>query len=453
MAIRAAQTTEGVRMRVVVVGTGHVGLLTAATLSALGHEVVGIDEDEEKVGRLRQGISPFFEPGLSELIEQGAVSGRLRFELEPAEAVAGAEVMFICVGTPARVSGEANLVAIEHSARALARHLTGHIVVVEKSTVPAGTAQRLRQVLMLERPDLAEEIEVVSNPEFLREGQAVEDSFRPSRILVGARSERGFEAMRRLYEPLVEAGARLIETDIQTAELAKHACNAFLAMKISYVNALARLCERANADVTAVADVMGSDPRIGRAFLDAGLGWGGYCFPKDLQAFERLSSRLGYDFRLLREVERINEEAVDAAVEKVKDALWNLEGKRIALLGLSFKPLTDDVRLSPSLALARRLIKEDASVVGYDPEAGANAKSELPELDVAPSVYDALAGAHCAVVCTDWDEFRSLDLDRAKGLLAHPIVVDGRNLFDPAEMRKKGFLYYGTGRSSDPGTL
>jgi UDPglucose 6-dehydrogenase len=317
--------------------------------------------------------------------------------------------------------------------------------------VPAGTAQRLWQVLRLERPDLADDIEVVSNPEFLREGQAVEDSFEPRRILVGAQSERAFEVMRRLYEPLVRDGSLLIETDIRTAELAKHACNAFLAMKISYANALARLCERAGADVTAVADVMGSDPRIGRAFLDAGLGWGGYCFPKDLQAFERLSARLGYDFRLLREVERINEEAIDATLEKVKDALWNLEDKRVALLGLSFKPKTDDVRLSPALALARKLIDEDATVVGYDPEAGPNAKSELPDLELAPSVYDALEGAHCVVVCTEWDEFRSIDLDRARDILAHPIVVDGRNVFDPAEMRRKGFIYYGTGRPSDHG--
>lgn len=438
-------------MRVIVVGTGHVGLLTAATLAALGHDVVGVDEDEEKIGRLIQGISPFFEPGLPELIEKGTSAGNLRFEVDPSGAVAGAEVLFICVGTPARASGEANLVAVERSARGVARHLSGPVVVVEKSTVPAGTAHRLWQVLRLERPDLSDEIEVVSNPEFLREGQAVEDSFRPGRILVGARSQRGFEAMRRLYEPLTRDGARLIETDIQTAEIAKHACNAFLAMKISYANALARLCERAGADVTTVADVMGSDPRIGRAFLDAGLGWGGYCFPKDLQAFERLSARLGYDFRLLREVERINDEAISATVDKVKDALWNLEDKRIALLGLSFKPRTDDVRLSPALALARRLIEEGATVVGYDPEAGANAKSELPDLDVSPSAYDAIEGAHCMVVCTEWDEFRSLDLDRTKELLAHPIVVDGRNLFDPAEMRARGFVYYGTGRASDRG--
>jgi len=254
--------------------------------------------------------------------------------------------------------------------------------------------------------------------------------------------------MRRLFEPLIRDGSRLIETDMPTAELAKHASNAFLALKISFANALARLCERAGADVTAVVDVMGSDPRIGRAFLDAGLGYGGFCFPKDLQAFERLAARLGYDFPLLREVERINGEAVEATVDKVKDALWNLEDKRIALLGLSFKPNTDDVRFSPALALARRLLDEGATVVGYDPWAAANAKSELPELEVASTADDAMEGAHCMVVCTDWDDFRSLDLRRARGLLAHPIVVDGRNVFDPDKMKAEGFVYYGTGRAT-----
>ena len=322
-------------------------------------------------------------------------------------------------------------------------------MVVEKSTVPAGTAQRLWRVLTLERPDLADEIEVVSNPEFLREGQAVEDSLRPDRILVGARSERGFEAMRRLYEPLIRDGRRLIETDIQTAELAKHACNAFLAMKISYANALARLCERANADVTAVADVMGSDPRIGRAFLDAGLGWGGYCFPKDLQAFERLAARLGYDFRLLREVERINDEAIGAARREGQGRALEPRGQAHRAAGTLLQaPNATTCACRRRWRWPGRLLDEDATVVGYDPEAGANAKSELPELDVAPSVYDALEGAHCMVVCTEWDEFRSLDLDRAKELLAHPIVVDGRNLFDPAEMKAKGFVYYGTGRAT-----
>ena len=435
-------------MRVVVVGTGHVGLITAASIAAIGHDVVGLDNDEEKIETLRQGISPFYEPGLEALIGQTADAGNLRFEAEPAHAMKGAEVVFICVGTPARATGEASLVALERAARSVARSLSGPVVVVEKSTVPAGTADRLWRVLKSERSDLVDQIEVVSNPEFLREGQGVEDALHPGRILVGARSPGGFETMRRLYEPLIRDGSLLIETDLPTAELAKHACNAFLALKVSFANALARLCERAGADVTSVVDVMGSDPRIGRAFLDAGLGYGGFCFPKDLQAFEHLSARLGYDFPLLREIERINREAVEATFDKIKDALWNLEDKRVALLGLSFKPNTDDVRFSPALALARRLLDEGATAVGYDPRAGANAKSELPGLEVVSSADDAMEGAHCMVVCTEWDEFRSLDLRRAKSLLAHPIVVDGRNLFDPDEMKTMGFVYYGTGRAS-----
>ena len=439
-------------MRVVVVGTGHVGLVTAATLSALGHDVVGLDQDEEKIGQLKVGLCPFFEPGLQGLLDSQIAEGRLRFAVDPSDGVPGADVVFVCVGTPAKASGEANLVAVERAARGVAKHLTTPVAVVEKSTVPAGTAQRLRQVLQRERPQLRDGIDVISNPEFLREGRAVEDSVRPDRLLVGAPSERGFATMRRLYEPLIRGGTRLIETDIETAELAKHACNAFLALKISYVNALARMCELAGADVTDVAEVMGSDPRIGRAFLDAGLGYGGYCFPKDLQAFERLADHLGYDFPLLREVERLNEEAVSAALEKVREAVWNLEDKRIALLGLSFKPETDDVRFSPALALARRLLDEGATVVGYDPYAEANARAEVAGLETASDVYEALEGAHCVVMCTAWEEFRTLDLDKAKELLVYPILVDGRNLFDPAEMMAKGFTYFGTGRSTGAGT-
>ena len=436
----------GVPLRVAVIGAGHVGLVTAGALAALGHDVVAVDDDEERIRGLAGGVLPFFEPGLEDLVGRSVSEGCLRFAVDLEEAVGGAEVVFLCVGTPARASGEASLVAVERAARNISRLLSGPVVVVEKSTVPAGTANRLLEVLELERPDLAGRIEVVSNPEFLREGQAVQDSLQPDRILVGARSDLGFECMRRLYEPLIRQGVRLIETDIATAELAKHACNAFLAMKISYANALARLCERTGADVTLVADVMGADPRIGREFLDAGLGYGGYCFPKDLQAFERLAARLGYGFGLLREVARVNDEAIAAAADSVRDAVWNLDDKRIALLGLAFKPDTDDVRFSPSLALARRLLDEGANVVGYDPYAGANAKSELPELAIASSAYDAVEGAHCAVLCTEWDEFRSLDLERVRDLLAIPVVVDARNLFDPAEMRAMGFTYRGTGR-------
>jgi UDPglucose 6-dehydrogenase len=252
--------------------------------------------------------------------------------------------------------------------------------------------------------------------------------------------------MRELYAPITDKGSLLIETNISTAELAKHACNAFLALKISYANALARMCEKAGADVVAVADVMGSDPRIGRAFLNAGLGYGGYCFPKDLVAFERLSEQLGYGFPLLREVARINESAITSTVTKIREALWNLEDKRIALLGLSFKPGTDDIRFSPSLALARALIAEGAQVVGYDPQAQANSKTEVPQLEIAPDAYEAANSAHCLVIGTDWEDFKQLDLARIKQAMVYPIVVDGRNLFEPRQMTDAGFTYYPTGR-------
>ncbi|MGH2676128.1 MAG: UDP-glucose dehydrogenase family protein, partial [Actinomycetota bacterium] len=284
------------------------------------------------------------------------------------------------------------------------------------------------------------------NPEFLREGSAVEDSLHPDRILVGGDSAQALAVMRELYAPLVEAGSEWIETDLRTAELAKHASNAFLALKISFANALARLCEAAGADVEAVTEIMGADPRIGRAHLRAGMGYGGYCFPKDLQAFERLADRLGYDFPILREVARINEEAVEATYHKIEEALWNLEGKRIALLGLAFKAGTDDVRLAPALALADGLLSAGAVVIGYDPQAGANAKAEVPGLEVATDLYEALEGAHCAVVCTEWQEIADLDLGRAREAMALPIVVDGRNVFEPADMAAHGFTYLPTGR-------
>jgi UDPglucose 6-dehydrogenase len=289
---------------------------------------------------------------------------------------------------------------------------------------------------------------VASNPEFLREGSAVEDSLRPQRILVGSDSAEALATLREVYAPAVRDGARWIETDLRTAELAKHACNAFLALKISYVNSLARICELAGADVVSVAEVMGSDPRIGPAFLAAGLGYGGSCFPKDLQAFHALSSKLGYDFPLLPEIARINEEALGSIVDKIRDGLWNLENKTIALLGLAFKPGTDDVRFAPALALARRLMDEGSRVVGYDPQAMANAKDELPELEAAADPLAAATGAHCLVVCTEWPEFRQLDLGMLKDVMVHPLVVDGRNLFQAEDMRTHGFTYYPTGQPS-----
>ena len=431
-------------MNVGVIGAGHVGLPTAAVLAHIGHEVTVTDADREKIELLGDGGMPFFEPGLEELVRSGVDAGRLRFTPDPSEALRDARVAFLCVGTPPRSSGEANLIAIEQSADLVGQYAAGPTVVVEKSTVPAGTAARVTEILARHRAD--GRLSVVCNPEFLREGNAVEDSLRPDRILVGSDSEEALAVMRELFAPLVGEETEWIETDLHTAELAKHASNAFLALKVSFVNALARIAEAAGADVEAITDVMGADPRIGEAHLSAGLGYGGSCFPKDLLAFERLAGRLGYDFPLLREVARINEEALEAAYRKVEQALWNLEGKRVVLLGLAFKPGTDDVRYSPALGLADRLLAAGAVVIGYDPQAGANAKAEVSGLEVVDDPYTALAGADAAVVCTEWDEIAGLDLARVGEVMARPVVVDGRNVFDPADMAERGFTYLPTGR-------
>jgi UDPglucose 6-dehydrogenase len=430
-------------MRIVVVGTGHVGLVTAATLAHIGHSVVGLDDDLAKVAALRAGEMPFFETGLQGLVDEEQAAGRLRFAQDPSEAIPGAEVAFICVGTPGRPNGEPNLLAVERAATAVAMWATRDMVVVEKSTVPVQTAEWVRVVL---GRSLAHRFEVASNPEFLREGAAVEDSLRPDRVLVGADTPGAHGVLRELYEPMIEAGAPYHATDVSTAELAKHACNAFLSLKISFANGLARVCEASGADVVAVADIMGADPRIGRAFLNAGLGYGGFCFPKDLAAFRTQSQRLGYDFTLLGEIVKLNEEALDATFAKVRGALWNLEGKRIALLGLAFKPGTDDVRESPALNLARRLIEAGADVVGCDPQAGPAARAELPELELAADPYAAAQGADCLVVSTEWPEYGQLDLVKVKEAMAIPIIVDGRNLFDPEVVGDAGFTYFPTGR-------
>jgi UDPglucose 6-dehydrogenase len=431
-------------VKIAVIGTGRVGLVTCVAFASLDNEVVGTDVDAEKIGLLRQGIPPFFEPGLEEALAKEAGDGRLTFTTDAAEALGGADVVFICVGTPARADGDASLLAVERAVSEIARYAKDGAVVVEKSTVPAGTADRVRQTLTREGD--RRHVHVASNPEFLREGLALHDALEPERIVIGVESERSRRVLEELYAPLVSAGARLMVTDVRTAELAKHASNAFLAMKISFANALARLCERSGADVVAVADVMGADARIGRAFLNAGLGYGGYCLPKDVAALERLAARFGYEFPLLREVDRLNREAADAVVARVEEAVWNVEGKRIALLGLAFKADTDDVRTSPAVELARRLLAEGADLVAFDPQAGVTALEELPELQVAASALDAALGADCLVIATDWDEFRRLDLAALKEAMARPVIVDGRNLLDPDAVRDAGFWYYPTGR-------
>jgi UDPglucose 6-dehydrogenase len=431
-------------MRIGVIGVGHVGLVTAAAFADMGHDVEAMDLDASKIEQLQGGKAPYHEPGLDELIERATAAGRLSFTTRPRDVVPHAQVVFICVGRPTTPAGDASLTSVEAVGREVAQHASDDVVVAEKSTVPPGTADRLRLTIAREQPKLR--FSVVANPEFLREGHAVEDSLDPARIVIGADDQRAFEVMRRVYRPLVERGIALIETDCRTAELAKLASNSFLATKVSFANALARIADAAGADVVRVAEVMGADARIGREFLSAGLGFGGYCLPKDTQTLERIAARAGYDFALLREVTRVNEEAVAAVAAKVEEAIWNLEGKRIALLGLAFKPGTDDVRSAPALALARRFLAEGAAVVGHDPMAGPEAKAELPDLEIADDPYEAATRAHCIVVCTDWPEYRELDLDRLRAAVAYPVVVDGRNVLDPDRAEAAGFTYLPVGR-------
>jgi len=395
-------------VRIAVIGAGHVGLVTAASLSSVGHDVTCMDLDAAKVEALGSGRAPFHEPKLDELLGAGLEADRLRFSSSVADSVGDAQAVFVCVGRPPIGLGDKSLAAVEDAARQIARAAAQGVVIVVKSTVPPGTCGRIDTVVRRERPDLG--FAVVSSPEFLREGHAVEDTLRPDRLVVGCESDRGRAVLRELYAPILAQGVRLIETDPRTAELSKLASNAFLATKISFANALARLSELVGADVGDATEIMGADPRIGAEFLRAGLGYGGYCLPKDVVTLERFADRQGYDFALLREVARINDASVDAVTSKVEEGVWNLEGKRIALLGLAFKAGTDDVRGAPALELGRRLVAEGAAVVGWDPMAGPAASAELQALEIATDPYAAAVGAHCAVICTDWPEIRELDL-------------------------------------------
>jgi UDPglucose 6-dehydrogenase len=436
-------------MQIGVLGTGHVGLITCVSLAALGHRVVGIDKDQEKIARLKHGIPPFYEVDLEVLLKRFMEERRLTFSEIPAQAIADAQVVFICVETPPATSGEANLTSVESAIRDIASNAAGRTVVVQKSTVPPGTAHRMERILEREAVDSPNDFAVVSNPEFLREGSALHDALHPNRILVGADRPWALEVMSELYAPLARNGCKIIETGFGTAELAKLACNAFLALKVSYINAMSRVSELARADVMTIAEVMGADSRIGRSYLNAGIGFGGFCLPKDLMALEKLSRRLGYDFALLREIGSINNQRVELLIEKIIEASGPLDDQRIALLGLSFKPGTDDVRSSPALVIAQRLLEAGASVTAYDPRASANAKAVVHELDLAPDPYEAAARAHCVVLCTEWDEFGRLDLVRLRELMTSAVIVDGRNALDPIEWGAAGFSYFAIGRPHD----
>lgn len=439
------------KRRIAIMGTGYVGLVSGACLAEVGHQVVCVDIVAEKVEMLRRGKIPIYEPGLDEIVHRCAASGRLSFTTSIPEAVAASEILFICVPTPPRDDGSADLSFVEASARQVAESLRpgkdGYRLVVEKSTVPVETCERVAATLRRHAPAGAE-FDVASNPEFLREGQAVGDFLRPDRIVVGVESPRAEALVRSLYAPFTEKGAPLLLTDVKSAEIIKHASNSFLATKISFTNDVARLCEAVGADIGKVAEGMGLDKRIGRAFLNAGIGYGGSCFPKDVQAFHWIAKKHGVDIKLLEAVQETNREMRRALLRKIHDALWVVKGKRIAVWGLAFKPETDDVREAPALEIIPALAAEGAMVAAYDPQAAEKARPHLPAgVEIAASAEAAARGADALVLTTEWDEFRAWTPERLAGTLAHKVVVDGRNVFDPAAMRAAGFTYLSVGRS------
>ena len=448
-------------MRLTVIGCGYVGLVTGACLAAAGHEVHCTDIDEKRIEHLKAGKVPIYEEHLDEVLKRASVEGTISYTSDAGEAIRAGEVIFICVGTPPKENGEADLSAIDHVARQIAREARTRKLVVEKSTVPALTGVQLQKALAAYSRDGAVEFAVASNPEFLREGTAVSDFFHPDRIVVGVEDEKSASIMREIYRPILErkfrcplhggkcpngSSGELLITTINSAELIKHASNSFLALKISYANVISDLCERIGADVEEVTRAMGLDPRIGTQFLKAGLGFGGFCFPKDIQAFIHLSSQMGVEFDMLKAAERVNKQRIDRFFEKIHKALWVVKGKKVAVLGLAFKANTDDIRFAPALEVIRRLLEEGAEVHASDPEAIPRTKPLLPSVQYYEDPYEALKGVDAALVCTEWKIFRDLDWEKAGHSMSRRLVIDGRNLYAPKRMQDLGFDYHSFGR-------
>jgi len=448
-------------MRISIIGCGYVGLVTGGCLAAVGHHITCVDSDAERIRALVAGQIPIYEPHLDELISRARSEKRIEFTGDLAASVETSEAIFICVGTPPLENGEADLSSIDAVARVIATESRGSKLVVEKSTVPVRTGEQLCRALEVYGRTGGANFQVVSNPEFLREGSSVIDFLHPDRIVVGVNEPSAAEKMREIYRPILErnfvcpvhggpcppgAAPQFVVTTINSSELIKHACNSFLALKISYANVLADLCERLGADVQEVTRAMGMDPRIGPQFLNAGIGFGGFCFPKDIQAFYRLAERAGEDFALLREAERINKDRIDRFLEKTRRALWVLKGKHIGMLGLAFKANTDDIRFAPALELLRRLLAEGASVRAYDPQAMNKTRAQFPSATYCQDAYQAVEGADAVLLLTEWPEFRELDWRRIHSKMVRPLVLDGRNLLDPRRMREIGFEYHSIGR-------
>ncbi|MGD0253837.1 MAG: UDP-glucose/GDP-mannose dehydrogenase family protein [Verrucomicrobiota bacterium] len=429
-------------MKLSIVGTGYVGLVTGACFAEVGHHVTCVDNDAAKVKLLQSGGIPIYEPGLEELIKKNTAAGRLLFTTSIADGVRKSDVIFIAVPTPPLPDGSVDSSFIEKVAREIAAAITTYKIVVDKSTVPVKTGEKVTETIKRYCPAKVD-FDVVSNPEFLREGFAVGDLMKPDRIVIGVRSQRPIAALKEIYTPF---NAPIIITDINSAELIKHASNSFLALKISYINAIAALCEVTGANVQEVAAGMGMDERIGRRFLNAGIGFGGSCFPKDLSAFIKIAEQIGYDFRLLKEVQRINVEQMERFIKKITDTLWVLKDKNIGVLGLAFKQNTDDVRMSPAIELCQRLQKEGAALRVHDPKAMEKARAVLSNVTYVDDMNAVADGCDALLVATEWDEFKKLDLERARKSLSHPIMFDGRNLFDRGEMERLGWIYKSVGR-------
>ena len=448
-------------MRLTVIGCGYVGLVTGACLAEAGHDVVCTDIDRDRIAQLQAGGVPIYERHLDTVLAAGRKRRKLSFTPDASEAIRAGDAIFICVGTPPKESGQADLSAIDHVAKQIAQEARTPKLVIEKSTVPARTGIELRRALTAYSRNSQVQFRVASNPEFLREGTAVEDFFHPDRVVIGVEEESSAAELREIYRPILErrfqcpvhngicppgaAGAFLVTT-INSAELIKHASNSFLALKISYANVIADLCEKIGADVDEVTHAMGLDPRIGGQFLKAGLGFGGFCFPKDIQAFIHLAESVGVNFEILKAAECVNKQRIDRFLEKVHKALWVVKGKRIAVLGLAFKPNTDDIRFAPALEVMRRLLEEGAELHATDPQANSRTKTLFPQITYHEDAYKALQEADAALICTEWEVFKQLDWARAGKLMARKLVIDGRNLCSPQRMRELGFEYHSFGR-------
>lgn len=430
-----------------VAGTGYVGLVTGACLADFGNVVRCVDIDKSKIASLKTSEVPFYEPGLQEIVKRNIERGRLSFSTDIEQGIEDSTVIFCAVGTPMSKAGEADLSYVEMLARSVGEHLNGYKVVVMKSTVPAGTSNLVEKIIA-ETSATSHPFDVVSNPEFLREGSAIEDFMQPDRIVLGTSTKRALKVMREIYRPLIQRDTPAVETDVKTSEMIKYASNAFLATKISFINDIANVCERIGADVSVVARAMGLDSRIGPQFLRAGAGYGGSCFPKDTRALVKTAEAAGYNLKIVEAAIDVNERQRAHMVELIEKAMGDVAGKSIAILGLAFKPDTDDMREAPSIDIVASLLGKGAMLKAYDPVAGEHARDLIKGTVFCPDVFEAVKDADAAVFVTEWNEFRDLDLEKVKSLLKTPVIVDCRNIYEPRHMRDLGFRYYSVGRPS-----